>query len=130
MKVQLVVSSRDLKNLKKIFLIDAHYKTLVRIFCLPKKWKYFLNFTQGVQVRGSKRLGCYADPYTVSRCRTRGESEDHTSEKARKGSTLALKPRTDVQNRDTSGPTKRTYVLPKFKKKTHQRLCNSAPTVM
>ena len=34
--------------------------------------------------------------YTVSRCRTRGESEDHTSEKAHKGSTLALKPRADV----------------------------------
>ena len=36
--------------------------------------------------------------YTVSRCRTRDESEDHTSEKAckKKGPTLALKPGTDV----------------------------------
>ena len=38
-----------------------------------------------VQVRGLKRLGCHADLYTVSRCHTRGESEDHTSEEARKG---------------------------------------------
>ena len=31
--------------------------------------------------------------YTVSRCRTRGESEDHTGEKAcKKGSALPLKP--------------------------------------
>ena len=38
------------------------------------------------QVHGSKRLSCHADLYTVSRCCTRGESEDHTGEKAcRKG---------------------------------------------
>ena len=36
----------------------------------------------------SKRLGCHADLYTVSRCHTRGESENHTGKKARKGSTL------------------------------------------
>ena len=34
---------------------------------------------------------------TVSRCCTRGESEDRTGEKAhKKGSTLALKPRPDI----------------------------------
>ena len=44
-----------------------------------------------LQVRGSKRLGCNVDFLTVSRCRTRGESEAHTSEKERKkGSTLAI----------------------------------------
>ena len=48
-----------------------------------------------LQVHGLKRLGCHADLYTVSRCRTRGESEDQ-SEKAHKGSALALKPSTDV----------------------------------
>ena len=37
-----------------------------------------------LQVCGSKRLSCHADLYTVSRCHTRGESEDHTREKARK----------------------------------------------
>ena len=48
-------------------------------------------------VCGLKRLDCHADLYTVSRCHTRDESEDHTSEKAcKKGSTLALKPRADV----------------------------------
>ena len=41
--------------------------------------------------------------YIVSRCRTRGESEDHTSEKARKGSTLALKPRADVTRSPKQG---------------------------
>ena len=46
-----------------------------------------------VQVCGPKRLSCYADLYTVSRCHTRGESEDHTSEKTCKGS---LKPRADL----------------------------------
>ena len=35
-----------------------------------------------LQIYGSKRPGCIADLYKVSRCYTRGESEDHTSEKA------------------------------------------------
>ena len=52
------------------------------------------------QVCGSKRFGCHADLYTVSRCRTRSESEDHTSKKACK--------------RD---PCRRTYVLKKCWKK-------------
>ena len=38
-----------------------------------------------LQVCASKRLGCHADLYTVSRCHIRDESEDHTSEKACKG---------------------------------------------
>ena len=29
-----------------------------------------------LQVHGSKRLDCHADLYTVSRCHTRGESEE------------------------------------------------------
>ena len=37
-----------------------------------------------LQVCESKRLSCHADLYTVSRCITRGESEDHTREKALK----------------------------------------------
>ena len=35
-----------------------------------------------LQVCGLKRLGCYADHYTPSRCCTRGESEDHTGKQA------------------------------------------------
>ena len=52
-------------------------------------------------------------------CWARGESEDHTSEKVCKRSTLALKPRADItrSNRGTSGPTKRTYGLQKILKK-------------
>ena len=53
-------------------------------------------WTHDLQVCGSKRLDCHADLYIVSRCCTRSESEDHTGEKACKGSTLALKPRADV----------------------------------
>ena len=43
-----------------------------------------------------KKVRFHADLYTVSRCHTRGESEDHTSEKACRGSTLALKPSADI----------------------------------
>ena len=57
----------------------------------------------------------------VSRCLTRGESEDYTSEKACKnGSTLALKPRAEFSRSPKTGvssPTKETYVLQKFFKK-------------
>ena len=57
--------------------------------------------------------------YAVSRCRTRDESEDHTSEKACKGSTLPLnqgRTSPEVQNRSISGPMKRSYVLQSLKK--------------
>ena len=65
-----------------------------------------------------KRLGCHADPYTVSRVHTRGESEDHTGKNTCKGSTLALKPRADItRSSGFSGPTKRTYVPSKNVKK-------------
>ena len=53
-----------------------------------------------LQVHASKRLGCNADFYTVSRC----ESEDHTDEKAhKKGSTLAFKSRADVTRSPKQG---------------------------
>ena len=38
-----------------------------------------------VQVHGLKRLRCHADLCTVSRCHTRGESEDHKVRKYAKG---------------------------------------------
>ena len=60
-------------------------------------------FRTCLQARGSKRLSYHADLYTVSRCRTRGESEDHTSKKARKGSTLALKLRVDITRSPKQG---------------------------
>ena len=67
-----------------------------------------------------KKLGCHADLYTVSRCRTRGESDNHTSGKARKRDPPWLcnpgQTSPEVQNRGISGPTKRTYVLQKLKK--------------
>ena len=50
-----------------------------------------------------ERLSCHADPHTVSRCCTRCESEDYTSEKACKESTLALKPRADVTRSPKEG---------------------------
>ena len=60
-----------------------------------------------------KRLGCHVDLYTVSRCHPRGESEDQTSEKAYKLSTLALKPRADI-TRSLVAPQKKTFVLQIF----------------
>ena len=55
-------------------------------------------------VCGSKRLGCHADVYTVSRCHTRVESQDHTGEKAcKKGSTVALKPSADITRSPKQG---------------------------
>ena len=68
-------------------------------------WSILLqyHFWTRQQIRGSKRLSCHADIYTVSRCRTRGESEDHWSKKTRKGSTLALKPRADVTRSPKQG---------------------------
>ena len=56
-----------------------------------------------LQVHGSERLSCHTDLYTISRCHTRGESEDHTSEKACKESTLALKPRADITRSPKQG---------------------------
>ena len=79
-----------------------------------------------MQVCRSKRLNCHTDLYTVSWCCIRGESEDHTSEKACKGSTLVLKPRAmppEVQNRGISGPMKRTYVPQKKFKKRDNSIC-------
>ena len=57
-----------------------------------------------------------ADPGFPRRKRTSAQARKHASKK----STLALKPRADapeVRNRGISGPTKRTRVLQKFKKK-------------
>ena len=48
-------------------------------------------WTHDMQVLGLKRISYHADLCRVSRCCTRGESEDHTGEKACKGSTLTLK---------------------------------------
>ena len=68
-------------------------------------------------IRGSKRLDCHADLFSVSRCRTRGESEE--SVVCRRGSTQGrdspwlwnpeqMSP--EVQNRGMSGPKQGTYV--------------------
>ena len=69
------------------------------------------------QVHGSKRLGCHADHYTVSRCHTGDESEDLTSEKACEGSTLTLKPRADITRSPKQGyqwPHKKNLCPPNF----------------
>ena len=52
-----------------------------------------------LQVCGSERLGCHADLYS----HTRGDYEDHTSETACKGSTLALKPRANITGNPKQG---------------------------
>ena len=76
-----------------------------------------------LQVRGSKRLSCHADFYTVSRCHTRGQSQEFIA--CRQQSTQVRDPPwlwnpgetlPEVQNRGISGPTKRSYVLQKLLK--------------
>ena len=70
-----------------------------------------------LQIHGSKRLNCHADLYTVRKCQTRGESEDHTSERACKGSILALKPRADVTRNPKQGyqwPHEKDSCPPKY----------------
>ena len=60
-----------------------------------------------------------ADLCTVSRCHTRGESEDHTSKKAFKGSTLAVKPGADITRTPKQGykwPHEKELCPPKLKK--------------
>ena len=72
--------------------------------------------THDLQVHGSERLGCHAELYTVSRCHTTGKSEDHTGEKAHKGSTLALKLTADVTGSPKQGyqrPHKKDLCFPK-----------------
>ena len=79
------------------------------LFCVWDGWswvralKLYQCLWTHVQVCGLKRLGHHADICMVSRCHTRGESEDHSSEKAHKGSTLALKPRADVTRSPKQG---------------------------
>ena len=72
--------------LPNIFFQNHHCKTKLEfIDTIENSWKWML-FWQ-----------CDTDLHTVSRCHTRGESEDHTNEKAwKKGSTLALKSREDI----------------------------------
>ena len=96
------------------------------VLCLPHRWLWVRapNLHQclwtHLQVCESKRLGCHADLYTVSRCHTRGESEDHTSGKAcKKGSILALKPRADITRSPKQGyrwPHEKDLHPPKIKK--------------
>ena len=86
------------------------------------------------QVCGSKRLSCHADLYTVSRCHTRGESQEFIARRWQ--STQVRHPpwlwnpgetSPEVQKRGISGPMKRTNVLLKFKKK-EKKLCNNFPS--
>ena len=96
--------------------------------CMQHRWSWVwaLNLHQCLwtclQVCGSKRLGCHADLYTVNRCCTRDESDDHTSEKTCKGSTLALKHRADITRSPKQGyqwPHEKDLCLPKvFVKKS------------
>ena len=79
-----------------------------------------------LEVHGSKRLGCHADLYTVSRCCTRDESQEFIARRwqsmqARDPPWLWNPGETspEVQNNGISGPTKKTYVLQKLKKKVH-----------
>ena len=68
-----------------------------------------------LQICGSKRLGCH-DLNTVSRCCTRGESENCTGEKAHKGCNLDLKPDiTQSQRQGYQWPHEKDLCPPKKK---------------
>ena len=89
-------------------------------------WVWAPNLLQCLQTylheHGLKSLGYHADPYTVSRCHTRGESEDHRGKKAHKGSTLALKPRVDITRSPKQGyqwPHEENLCSPKIIKNFH-----------
>ena len=72
-------------------------------------------------------IGCHAGYQNVSRYRTRGESEDHTSEKAHKGSTLDLKPKADVTRSPRQGyqwPHKKDLCHPKILNEKIDIFCN------
>ena len=69
----------------------------------------------------------HADLYTVSRCHARGESEDHTGEKACKGSTLAWKLRANITRSPKQGyqcPHEKDLSPPKniFKNKNKKKI--------
>ena len=107
---------------------------LWKLFCqiLSCKWiSHFVTSQTFLQVRWSKRLSCQADLHTVSRCHTRGESEDHTSDEVRKkGFTLALEPRADVTRSPKQWyqwPHEKDWCPPKIKKNktttTTKRTC-------
>ena len=70
------------------------------------------------------RLGCHANRYTVSRCCTRGESEDHTSGKACKDPSWLLRPRTDVTR-----STKQGYQWPHEKDLCPQKFLLKKPSI-
>ena len=91
--------------------------------CMPhwQSWVRAPNLYQclwtHLQIHGSKRFSYHVDLYTVDRCHTRGESEDHTSKKACKESTLALKPSADITRSPKQGyqwPYERHLCPPKF----------------
>ena len=99
-------------------------KVSVQICLIKLAFAFY--FAQGAQclrtdlkVCGSKRLCCHADLYTVSRYRTKGESEDNAREKARKGSTLALKLSSDV----TRSPKSELSVGPRKILKKEKKMC-------
>ena len=97
-----------------------HGSAIGRRCSLSKLWALLVNMSASTWIE--KARSAMLTSMTVSRCCTIGESEDHSSKSACKGSTLALKLRaadiTRSPNRGISGPTKRTYVLQIFFFKT------------
>ena len=82
---------------------------------LPNKKLFHQYFSTRVHVRGSKRPDCHAGCQEVSRCHTSGEWSIQL-----RGSTLVLKPRTDITRSSKQGyqwPHKKDWRPPKIKKK-------------
>ena len=113
-----------LKRVYRPLFTHRWYLPVIILTCTPfwaKISSFLCLWTHNLQVNSLKRIGCHRDLYTISRCCTRSDSEDHYRRKpASKGSTLALKPRTSVTRSPKQGyqwPHKKDlYPSPNIKK--------------
>ena len=82
------------------------YRAVLHVACTvmglnPDQWLW----THDLQVCGSKRPSCHTDLHIVSRCCTRGESEDHYRQESMQARDppLTLKPSTDITTSPKQG---------------------------
>ena len=112
-----------------------------RACCMRHGWSWVRapNLHQCLHTRlkvcGLKRLGCHVDLCTVSRCCTRGESQEFIAcrrqKHASEGSNLALKPRGYVTRSPRLGyqwSHEKDLCPPKIKKKNSQPSTHSSLT--
>ena len=73
---QAIISAFHITKKKNDNIVLKKFKSLkIKTYLNKIKFKWWTRLDQ-------KRLSCHADLCTVSRCRTRGESQEHTSQKS------------------------------------------------